>query len=237
MGIGPSGRPRRPIKAVRISRVGDRWVGDWQGGGDAGGYFGGEGGGVGGVDDGYREGWARGGVARGELRGSGRWLPAGQVLGVGPTVNTESRCVVGVRRCGGGRAGAERDLAHAAAATGTEVEGVAGGRLGRVEVFGCGSRPQGCRDGQQLTAEREFGGAMAVGEKAVMTDAVKAVGQDMQEETANEFVGREGHHLALAGMAIVFPAEADAAVVGREEPAVGDRDVGLAGEVGEDLAK
>jgi hypothetical protein len=100
----------------------------------------------------------------------------------------------------------------------------------------CGRRLEGCGSGQELTAEGEFGGAMAVGEIAVMTNAVETVGQDMEEEAADKLLGRKGHHLALAGLAIVLPAEADAAVFERDKPAVGDRDaVGVASEIGKDL--
>lgn len=39
--------------------------------------------------------------------------------------------------------------------------------------------------GQQSAAQAELGGAMTVGEKAVMADAVEAVGQRVQEEAAD----------------------------------------------------
>ena len=59
-----------------------------------------------------------------------------------------------------------------------------GGRwpVGRFAVVECGRRPAGCGHGEELTAEGELGGAMAVGEVTVMTDAVETVGQDMEEE-------------------------------------------------------
>ena len=38
-------------------------------------------------------------------------------------------------------------------------------------------------------------GAMAVGEQAVMADAVEALGQDVKEEAADELVGGQGHGL------------------------------------------
>ena len=63
-----------------------------------------------------------------------------------------------------------------------------------------------------------------------MPDAVEPVGQDMQQEAADELVGSERHGLdplaplrAVPG-AVVLPAERDAARVVRNEPAVGDRD-------------
>ena len=39
---------------------------------------------------------------------------------------------------------------------------------------------------------------MAVGEQAVVADAMEAVGQDVQQEAAHELAGGEAHHLALA---------------------------------------
>ena len=49
---------------------------------------------------------------------------------------------------------------------------------------------------------------MAVGEEAVVADAMEAVGQGVQQEAADELVGVERHDLGLAVMAIVLPAEA-----------------------------
>lgn len=134
------------------------------------------------------------------------------------------------------RAGEESNQQHAAAAARAQVDGLGGDWFEGLEVVDRGRRVEGCGNGQQLTAEGEFGGAMAVGEIAVMTNAVETVGEDMEEEAADELLGRKGHHLALAGMAIVLPAEADAAAFERDKPAVGDRDaVGVASEIGKDL--
>ena len=66
---------------------------------------------------------------------------------------------------------------------------------------------------------------------------MEAVGQNMEEEAADELLGGEGHHLALAGVAVVGPA-AHLAVFEGEQPAVGDRyAVGVAGEIGQDLLR
>ena len=70
-----------------------------------------------------------------------------------------------------------------------------------------------------------------------VADAVEALGQDVEEETADELVRRETHEL-LAGAtigAVVLPAEGDGLGVGGDEPAVRDGDaVGIAAEIGED---
>ena len=76
----------------------------------------------------------------------------------------------------------------------------------------------------------------AVGEEAVMADAVEAGRQDVEEEAADEFPGLEAHELlAVAAVcAVVLAAEGDEVGIGGDEPAVGDGDaVGVAREVGE----
>jgi hypothetical protein len=88
----------------------------------------------------------------------------------------------------------------------------------------------------QLTAKGELGGAMVIGEIPVTTDAAETVGQDMQEKAADKLFGGQGHQLVLAGMAVIFPAKAHAAVFEREQPTVVDGHwVGIEGEIGEDL--
>jgi hypothetical protein len=64
---------------------------------------------------------------------------------------------------------------------------------------------------------------MAVGEKSVVTDALEAVGQNMQQEPAYELAGCERHRLRPCSVAIVAPREGDAAFIDREEAVIGDR--------------
>ena len=67
-----------------------------------------------------------------------------------------------------------------------------------------------------------------------MTDAVEAVGQDVQQEPPDELGGVERHGLepVAAFDPVVFPFEGDARLVERDEPGVRDRDaVGVAGEM------
>ena len=59
---------------------------------------------------------------------------------------------------------------------------------------------------------REFGLAVAIAQEAVMTNPLEAKRQDMQEEATEEFLGRQGHQLALAVVAIVAPVERDLVV-------------------------
>jgi hypothetical protein len=92
------------------------------------------------------------------------------------------------------RGGAHDDgeLDHAAATAWTDIERAAGELAVTLAVIGGRGwwRWRGGR--QQLTALGKFGGAMAVGEIAVVTDAMKAVGQDVKQEASNELVCGQG---------------------------------------------
>ena len=89
---------------------------------------------------------------------------------------------------------------------------------------------------ESAPAEREVGGAAAVGEEAEVPDAVEAVGQRVQEKAADEFVRRELHDLHGAVLAIVLPGERHMVVFDRDEAAVGDGDpVCVAAEIRERL--
>ena len=54
--------------------------------------------------------------------------------------------------------------------------------------------------------------AMAVGEEAVVPDAMEAVRQGVQEKAADELVGGKRHDLGLAVVAIIHPTEGDTAI-------------------------
>src|SRR5262252_5563984 len=76
-----------------------------------------------------------------------------------------------------------------------------------------------------------------IGEKAVVTDAVKAVGQDMDQEAADKLVGVERHQLvASVGLGpVILPFEGHALAVEGDEPAIGNSSpVCVAGKVAED---
>src|SRR3954454_19747553 len=49
--------------------------------------------------------------------------------------------------------------------------------------------------GEQVPDPGDVDGPRSPGAQAVVADAVEAVGQDMQQEAADEFVRREGHGL------------------------------------------
>ena len=77
---------------------------------------------------------------------------------------------------------------------------------------------------EQASASGELGGAMAIGEKAIVANAMEGVGQRVQQEPADELVGRQGHDLDLVVMAVIFPAKGDLIVLDGDEAAVGDGD-------------
>ena len=81
---------------------------------------------------------------------------------------------------------------------------------------------------------------MAVGKQAVVTDAMEAGWEDVEQEAAHELAGVETHDLApmTAVLAIVLPAETDMGRVKIEQTAVGDRDaMRIAREIGQDLQR
>ena len=125
---------------------------------------------------------------------------------------------------------------HSTAATGAWPRehrwfcGIAGtgsnGRLGRL------------RNGQQFACLGDVGGALAVGEQAIMPDAVEAFGQHMHQEPADKFGRIERHGRVPSGSfdPIVFVLEGDASFVGRNEPVIGDGDpVRIARQIAQSL--
>ena len=71
-----------------------------------------------------------------------------------------------------------------------------------------------------------------VGEEAVVADALEAVGENMEEEAADELVGLEGDVLCLVVVLAVFVVEGDLAVADVENAVVGyGNAVGVPGQV------
>src|SRR5215831_4810649 len=92
----------------------------------------------------------------------------------------------------------------------------------------------------QLASAGELLGARvtAIGEQAVVPDAMEALGQHVHEEPANELARLERHGCVPFGTldAIVFVFERDATRVGGDQAAVGDGDaMGVTGKVGQHL--
>src|ERR1700722_7397779 len=90
--------------------------------------------------------------------------------------------------------------------------------------------------GEQIAGACDIGRTVAIGEQAIVSDAVEAVRQNVDEEAADELVGGERHRLvagAAVGTIILVP-EGDAVLVEGDEPAVGDGDaVGIARQISE----
>ena len=100
------------------------------------------------------------------------------------------------------------------------VAGVSVGLVGRLDL-------------KQVAHARENLASVALGEEAVVTDAVEAVGQDVEEKAANELVRGKPYDAAAAAAAIVFVGERHVIVVDSDKPGIGDRGaMRVAGEIG-----
>ena len=85
---------------------------------------------------------------------------------------------------------------------------------------------------QEPAAQVKLGRPAPVAEQAVVTDALEAVGQDVQQKAPEKLVGFKRHHLLAVMMPVVLPAEGDAAALDPDQPVVGDGDpVGVAAEI------
>lgn len=78
---------------------------------------------------------------------------------------------------------------------------------------------------EQLAYSFEMRLAGGAGEQAVVTDAVEALWQNVEQEAADELVGGQRHDLLAvsATPAVILITEGDAGLVEAKEPAVRDR--------------
>src|ERR1035441_10570467 len=77
---------------------------------------------------------------------------------------------------------------------------------------------------------------MAVGQEAVVADALKAGRNGVLQEAADELVGGEGHHLGLVAVPVILPLEGNLVVFESQEAPVGDgHAVGIAAEIRQDM--
>jgi len=87
-----------------------------------------------------------------------------------------------------------------------------------------------------LPTERELGLAMAVGQKAVVANALKAGRDGVLQEASDELVSGKRHDLGLVAVAIILPLEGDHTVYQREDAPVGDGDaVSITAEILQDV--
>src|SRR5450759_5662026 len=81
---------------------------------------------------------------------------------------------------------------------------------------------------------------MAVGEQAIVTNAMESIRQDVEQEAADELANRQPHDLASSNaiLTIILPAKTDMLVREIEQPAVGDGyTVRIARKISQDLAR
>lgn len=77
---------------------------------------------------------------------------------------------------------------------------------------------------------------MAVPQKTVVADAMKAVRHDMHQKAPDEFSGRQGHDFDLVAIPVVLPFELNLISFYIEQAVVGDSHaMGVAAHVVEDL--
>ncbi len=76
--------------------------------------------------------------------------------------------------------------------------------------------------GEKVAGQLDIASAAAVGEQAIVSNTMEAVGQDMEEEAADELVGGQGHEfLAFAAVCpIILVREGDASPVAADQTAV-----------------
>ena len=100
----------------------------------------------------------------------------------------------------------------------------------------------GYEDAESLARALQRAGAAAVGEDAEVADAMQPIGQDMEQEAADELVDSDGGG-AVAGLPLprrgrLSVPEGDLLTVEGDDAAVGDGDsVGVPGEVAKDLLR
>ena len=140
------------------------------------------------------------------------------------------------RRCARHRflpAAEDLDDAHGAAAAGAWFAqgewGDLGLCFGRGDLFGLLDAEQGADLG-------DVGLAGRAGQQAVMPDAVEAIGQDMDQEPANELGRGQPHDLLPVARLdpVILPAEGDGMGIGADQARVRDGDpVGIAAQIGQ----
>ena len=90
--------------------------------------------------------------------------------------------------------------------------------------------------GEQLADTSKLCLAMAIGKEAVVPDSLEAIGQDVQEKTADKFVRGQCHARNARFMPVVLPGEGDLIVRSVDEAVIGDGyAVGVAAEVAQNL--
>src|SRR5271169_1628791 len=101
---------------------------------------------------------------------------------------------------------------------------LAGLRLGRAFV--------GRSHAQELVAMLQFLFAVSIAQEPVIANAVESTGENVEEESPDELLRREGHGFLLIVVTVVPPVELDLSVFDIQQSMVGNRDsVGVAAQV------
>jgi hypothetical protein len=77
---------------------------------------------------------------------------------------------------------------------------------------------------QELAAMLQLLFAVSIAQEAVIATAVESTGENVEEESADELLGRESHDFLLIVVAVVPPVELDLRVFDIHDPMIGNRD-------------
>ena len=80
------------------------------------------------------------------------------------------------------------------------------------------------RDVEQPSAEVQLHLPMTIGKQTVMTNAMEAVGDGVQQEAADELMGIERHQLLDAACSVILPSKGDVIAVHADKTGIGDGD-------------
>ena len=127
-----------------------------------------------------------------------------------------------------------RDDSHGSAAIWADQLGADSVFVDRVRQGGGDLRL--CFFGKESAARRDIFGPAAIRHESEVADAMEAVGQGMEQKTADELVRLQPHDLPGAVLTVILPAECDVIVVESFEAIVGYSDaMGVAAEICENL--
>lgn len=92
--------------------------------------------------------------------------------------------------------------------------------------------------GEERATAFELLNAIGFRHETIITDAMEAVGQCVQEKMADELVRIKPHHFGLAAAAIILVGEGDVTLIDCDETRFGDRRaIGVAGKIGQNLRR
>lgn len=90
----------------------------------------------------------------------------------------------------------------------------------------------GRSDAQELAAMLQLLFAVSIAQEPVIANAVESTGENVEEESPNELLGRERHDFLLIVVAVVAPLELDLPVFDLQDPVIGNGDpMGVAADV------